>query len=92
MAAPADRPKCRYWSKCYHKDPLHLKNFRHPRKCGTKSVAGEKDEEEPMDVDVDVKCTPLHVMEDSQTAQVMGGLHGNTAYTVKRTGDHYTCT
>ncbi len=36
-----DRPKCRYWGKCYRKNPDHLKNFRHPTVRRTGSKAGK---------------------------------------------------
>ena len=47
----SDRPKCRYWDKCFRKNPDHLKNFRPPavRRKGSKKKAGDENDEEDMD-------------------------------------------
>lgn len=29
-AVDDDRPDCKYWEKCYRKEPNHIKQFRHP--------------------------------------------------------------
>ena len=47
----SNRPKCRYWDKCFRKNPDHLKNFRHPavRRKGSKTKASDENDEEDMD-------------------------------------------
>ena len=88
--AGSSRPKCRYWEKCYRKEPTHIKNFRHPPEGGANADVDD-DEEEDMD-EGEMSAKPLNVLADGETAEVEGGLHGASKYTVKRVGDHYTCT
>jgi len=30
------KPKCKYWDKCYRKNPEHVKEFAHPSDVTTK--------------------------------------------------------
>ena len=74
------RPKCRYWDKCYRKDPAHKKAFRHP---GDKGGGKGNGDEEDMD-DEPAPPQPKNVMADGAEVNIDN-------HRIKRIGDHYSC-
>src|SRR5690606_27100703 len=63
--ATKDLPDCVYGEKCYRKNPLHSKQFRHPKKVriqnqGKSMVQSSKEEEE-------IKTTVATTVVSSQT-------------------------
>ena len=50
------------------------------------------DEEEDMDTGEGTATEPKNSLDDGESAEIKGGLHGANVYRIKRTGDTYYCT
>ncbi|KAL8570122.1 hypothetical protein ACOMHN_033801 [Nucella lapillus] len=79
----ARKEKCKYWSKCYRKEKVHLAEFLHP---------GEKVDDDDEDVDMEEpkkkrgqENEPLNEFNEDDRVEF------NTGYVLERNRDVYSC-
>lgn len=77
------RVKCKYWGKCYQKNATHKKAFAHPSDDDADMAVDDAD-----DLEADAK----NELDDGDSAEIKGGLHGVNTFRIKRKGDVYSCT